>query len=72
MNIHCIFCDTPAVIRNQNILMKCMCDDDFRTASIEQIKYGFHDDKVYLLDNQLKGSDVYEKKNSRTSLCNME
>lgn len=59
MNINCIFCHTPVVIRNKNILMACMCDDDFRTASIEQIKYGFYDDRVYLLET--KGDIDYDK-----------
>lgn len=50
MKINCIFCHTPAVIRNNNALMACMCDDEFRTAPIDQIKYGFHSDRVYLLE----------------------
>ena len=51
MKINCIFCHTPAIVRQSAILMKCMCDDEFRTARLDEIKYGFHNDKVYLLEH---------------------
>ena len=32
-----------------------MCDDDFRSAPVNEIKMGFHSEFVYLLDIQTKG-----------------
>ena len=63
MTINCIFCDTPAILRNNCILMRCMCDDEFRTASIDDIKYGFHSDRVYLLETSTKGDKSYDQTN---------
>ena len=62
MNVHCIFCDTKAILRNNNVLMNCMCDDDFRTATIDNIKFGFHSDRVYLLTCAERITTDYEKK----------
>jgi hypothetical protein len=63
MTINCIFCDTPAILRNNSVLMRCMCDDEFRTARIDDIKYGFHSDRVYLLETSTKGDKVYDQTN---------
>lgn len=43
--------------------MRCMCDDEFRTARIDDIKYGFHSDRVYLLETSAKGDKVYDQTN---------
>ena len=37
-----------------------MCDEDLRIIPLEQIKYGFYKDKVYLFE-AAEGSTVYEK-----------
>lgn len=62
MKINCIFCHTPVIVRNNYALMACMCDDEFRITPVDQIKYGFHNDRVYLLE-QAKGVD-YEQNGS--------
>ena len=43
--------------------MRCMCDEEFRTASIDDIKYGFHSDRVYLLETSTKGDKSYDQTN---------
>lgn len=52
MDINCIFCDTPAIIKKAHVYMKCMCDDDFRIVPLNEIKSGFYTDKVYLLEKK--------------------
>jgi hypothetical protein len=38
--------------------MLCLCDDDFRTTTIDKIKSGNCDDKIYLLeDNSSQSSN---------------
>lgn len=63
MTVKCVFCDTTAIARNNFVLMKCMCDDEFRTARIDDIKYGFHSDHVYLLETSTKGDKCYDQTN---------
>lgn len=60
MKINCKICDTPVVIRYANASFACMCDEDLRIIPLEQIKYGFYKDKVYLFE-AAEGSTVYEK-----------
>lgn len=50
MKINCIFCHTPVIIRNTSIWMSCLCDEEFRTARLDKIKFGFHSNRVYLLE----------------------
>jgi hypothetical protein len=59
MKINCIFCHTPAIIRNTSAFMNCMCDEEFRTATLDEIKFGFHSNRVYLLETT-KGVDNEE------------
>lgn len=61
MTVKCIFCNTTAIARNNFIFMRCMCDDEFRTALIDDIKYGFHADRVYLLETSTKGDNSYDQ-----------
>jgi hypothetical protein len=61
MIINCIFCNTTATVRHNYILMRCMCDDEFRAARVDDIKYGFHSDRVYLLETSTNGDIVYDQ-----------
>lgn len=55
MNINCIFCHSPVKLKKEYIWMTCMCDDEFRSAPLNEIKMGFHSDFVYLLEKSTKG-----------------
>ena len=34
-NIHCNYCDSETIIKNNTIRMTCMCDDDRRIINLE-------------------------------------
>lgn len=34
-NIHCNYCDSETIIKNNTIRMTCMCDDDHRIINLE-------------------------------------
>jgi uncharacterized protein YlaI len=51
MIVKCIYCDTTAKIKNNNIFMLCLCDDEFRITTIDKIKSGNCKDKIYLLED---------------------
>ena len=54
--------------------MQCMCDEEFRMASLDKIKYGFHNDRVYLLDNTQERNCIYdqvEQNKQKGSVCNV-
>lgn len=71
MIIKCIFCNTLACIKNNYVFMQCICDDDFRIVPINDIKCGFHSDKVYLLEAEAFKNKIYEKSNEfKTQICN--
>lgn len=51
MIVKCIYCDAAAKIKNNNIFMLCLCDDEFRITTIDKIKSGNFKDKIYLLED---------------------
>jgi hypothetical protein len=74
MKINCKFCDTQVLVKNEIIYMQCMCDEEFRMASLDKIKYGFHNDRVYLLDNTQERNCIYdqvEQNKQKGSVCNV-
>jgi len=51
MNAHCLYCNTQLIFARASYGMRCMCDDENRFLKKEDILLGFHQDKVYLLND---------------------
>lgn len=49
--------------------MCCVCDDDHRFLPIDDVLFGFHADKIYLLSDGV--NNVYDKKDLRSGLLNV-
>jgi uncharacterized protein YbaR (Trm112 family) len=49
----CKYCRTPLVYRRQRALFSCMCDEEFRSISIEKVDAG-HDNVIYLSKEELE------------------
>jgi hypothetical protein len=49
--------------------MCCVCDDDYRFLDIDDVLFGFHTDKIYLLSGG--ANNVYDKKDLLSGLLNV-
>lgn len=69
MKFHCVYCHVPVKNTNRKVKMCCLCDDDYRFLDIDDVLFGFHTDKIYLLSDGV--NNVYDKKNLLPGLLNV-
>jgi hypothetical protein len=62
-SIRCSYCNTPAKIKGQYAYACCMCDDETRIVSLENIKSGWNKNSLYLSECQEKVYNVHLEQN---------
>lgn len=72
MNINCNICHSNLKIQNGYAKMTCLCYEDDRILTLNQINHGFYNDIVYLLDNNQKKGNIYEEnEEGKKYFCNV-